>query len=280
MKIFKVINNNIVSVFDQEGNEIIYMGKGIGFKKHPGDTFVISDVEKKFILSSTEANNNQLVKLLNEIPLDITDIAIEIFEKASLKLNKPLNDSSIISLADHIYTAIERSKENIYVKNILLWDIKKFYPDEYKIGKLALEIIHEHTHVSLPDDEAGFIAFHLVNAQMENNVDDMYELTKIMQEILNIVKYTFKINFNEDSIYYYRFISHLKFFAKRLLTNKEYENSDDNLFNIVKMQYEESYKCVEKIAAFINNNYHYFLSDEEKLYLTIHIERIVKNLRN
>ena len=45
----------------------------------------------------------------------------------------------------------------------------------------------------------------------EKEVKRVYKITKIMQEILNIVRYNFKISFDEDSVYYYRFISHLKF---------------------------------------------------------------------
>ena len=40
-------------------------------------------------------------------------------------------------------------------------------------------------------------------------------------------------------------------------------------------KYEKSYNCVLKIKAFIEHEYSYNLSDEEQLYLIIHIERIV-----
>ena len=44
---------------------------------------------------------------------------------------------------------------------------------------------------------------------------------------LNIIKYTCKVSFDEDSVYYYRFITHLKFFAQRLLTHTEYQSDED-----------------------------------------------------
>ena len=61
-------------------------------------------------------------------------------------------------MVDHIYTAVVRAKDNILVKNALLWDIQRFYKEEYQIGKKALEIIEKKTGVLLPNDEAGFIA--------------------------------------------------------------------------------------------------------------------------
>lgn len=86
---------------------------------------------------------------------------------------------------------------------------------------LALGIIEKKTGVLLPNDEAGFIALHIVNGQLDEDVHDMYEITKIMQEIENIVRYRFKIEFNEESAYYYCFITHLKFFAQRLVEYKK-----------------------------------------------------------
>ena len=48
-------------------------------------------------------------------------------------------------------------------------------------------------------------------------MSDIVNVTRIMQDILNIIKYSYKIDFNEESVYYYRFVTHLKFFAQRIL---------------------------------------------------------------
>ena len=121
-----------------------------------------------------------------------------------------------------------------------------------------------------------------MNAEMdESNMEQIIDITRIMQEISNIVKYYFRVEFDTNSVYYYRFITHLKFFAQRLLTDKEYEDDQDNeLFNTIRQKYRTSYKCVEKIAEFISRKYEKELSDEEKLYLTIHIERGIYKSRD
>ena len=75
---------------------------------------------------------------------------------------------------------------------------------------------------------------------------------------------------------HYRFITHLKFFAKRLIGGKTYQDEADNqLLAMVKNQYQNAYSCVERIGDFLSKKYQYCLSDEEKLYLTIHIERVI-----
>ncbi|HBD0835515.1 TPA: PRD domain-containing protein [Enterococcus faecalis] len=134
----------------------------------------------------------------------------------------------------------------------------------------------DHLYTALERKKQG-IAIHLVNAEMEEEVGNIYELTKLMQEITNIVKYYFKVSFDEDSVYFYRFSTHLKFFCYRLLHQREVvENDDEELYAVIKKKYLNAYRCVEKISLYLNENYDYQVSNEERLYLTIHIARIVQ----
>ena len=273
MEISKVLNNNVAVVIENNEEKIV-MGRGICFKKKTGDTIAPETIDKVFYLHNQEVLS-RFKELVVDIPLEYLEIGEEIMDEARLSLGKALNDNIYISMVDHIYTAVIRAKDDILVKNALLWDIQRFYKEEYLIGKKALEIIEKKTGVLLPNDEAGFIALHIVNGQLDEDVHDMYEITKIMQEIENIVRYHFKIEFNEESAYYYRFITHLKFFAQRLVEHKKQNKQEDDLLEVVQVKYANAYQCVEKIAIYIKNQYNYELYDEEKLYLTIHIHRVV-----
>ena len=272
MEISKVLNNNVAVVIENNEEKIV-MGRGICFKKKSGDTIEPEIIDKVFYLQNQEVLS-RFKELVVDIPLEYLEIGEEIMDEAKLSLGKALNDNIYISMVDHIYTAVVRAKDDILVKNALLWDIQRFYKEEYQIGKKALEIIEKKTGVLLPNDEAGFIALHIVNGQLDEDVHDMYEITKIMQEI-DIVRYHFKIEFNEESAYYYRFITHLKFFAQRLVEHKKQNKQEDDLLEVVQVKYANAYQCVEKIAMYIKNQYNYELYDEEKLYLTIHIHRVV-----
>ena len=273
MEISKVLNNNVAVVIENNEEKIV-MGRGICFKKKTGDTIEPATIDKVFYLHNQEVLS-RFKELVVDIPLEYLEIGEEIMDEARLSLGKALNDNIYISMVDHIYTAVIRAKDDILVKNALLWDIQRFYKEEYQIGKKALKIIKKKTGVLLPNDEAGFIALHIVNGQLDEDVHDMYEITKIMQEIENIVRYHFKIEFNEESAYYYRFITHLKFFAQRLVEHKKQNKQEDDLLEVVQVKYANAYQCVEKIAMYIKNQYNYELYDEEKLYLTIHIHRVV-----
>lgn len=280
MKIFKILNNNVAVVLDEQGEEKIVMGRGICFKKKAGETIAEEMVDKMFSLSAKDVSNKFQV-LIQDIPMEHIALGEEIIAEARKQLGKKLNEMVYISLIDHVHTSIVRFLDGVTVKNVLLWDIRRFYKEEYQIGLWALQLILKQCKVELPEDEAGFIALHLANAQMDQEVmHNMYEITRIMQEIVNIVRYYFKITFNEDDVYYYRFITHLKFFSKRLVEKNIYtEDDNDDLWAVIKEKYKKAYGCVEKITQFIEKKYGYELSKEEQLYLTIHIERVVNKTK-
>lgn len=277
MIINRILNNNVVITLDDNYEETIVMGKGIGYQKSKGDIIDKEKINKVFKISNREVSD-KFQELFNKIPIEHMKLSGEIIEFAESKLNKKLNEGIYISLSDHTYTAIKRIKNNITVKNALLWEIKRFYKKEFEIGLKALELIEEKTNIKLPLDEAGFIALHIVNAQLDIEQPKIQEITKLIEEILTIVRINFRIEFNEDSVFYYRFITHLRYFAQRLFSNKTYNSdTDEELVNIIKIKYSKEFECVNKIKTFISKKYNYELSNDEYVYLTIHIAKVIED---
>ncbi|MDR0921979.1 MAG: PRD domain-containing protein [Lactobacillales bacterium] len=277
MKIKKILNNNVVVTEDSQNNEMIAMGRGIAFNRRIGDEVQEGQIEKYYRLASSELSL-RFQELLEEIPLAVVEQSTDFVAHARKCLDKQISDTVYISIMDHLYTAIERAKNDVFVKNLLLWDIKRLFPEEFKLGIEEIHLVNEKFNVSLPEDEAGFLALHLVNAEMSDTIDDMGELTKIIQEIITIVKYSFQVSLNEDSVYFQRFATHLKFFAMRLLkgqiSNME-EETDDELYLMVCRKYKDVFKVVQRICQFLVENYDYLMNQDEQIYLTIHIARII-----
>ena len=271
----KRLNNNAVIAHDGNGKEKILMGCGLGFKMQEGDIVDENKVEKVFSLTDPKMNR-LLQELAINTPIEFIDFAEEIILYAKKQIDNDINENIIVSLCDHVYMAVERFKQGIEVKNVMLWDIKKFYRDEFEVGLYALDIIKKRFGVQRAEDEAGFIALHIVNAQIDLHKKSVKEITEVMQEIETIVRITFATKLDTNSVYYYRFITHLKFFAERLFNEKTYENQDvQGLLDMIKIKYVKAYNCVLKISDFLYNKYNYVLSDEEILYLSIHITQII-----
>lgn len=277
MNIHKVINNNVISVLDEHDKELVVMGRGLAFKKKPGDPVDEADIEKIFKMENKDVSD-RFKTLLYEIPMEYMQISDEIIQHGKDLLGKKLNESIYVSLTDHIHFAVERHQKGMDIKNALLWEIKRLYREEYAVGKQALKVIEEKLGILLPEDEAGFIALHFVNAELNEEMPNIVNITKVMQEVLNIVKYHFQIEFDEESLLYYRFVTHLKFFAQRMFSKSYMTGEDDFLYDVVREKYKEAYACTVKIRDFIEKKYEYELTNEEKLYLTLHIARIISKL--
>jgi beta-glucoside operon transcriptional antiterminator len=250
------------------------MGSGVGFKKSVGEIVDEALVEKTFILKQKDASE-KFKLLLEDIPSQYVSLCYDIIEYAKNILGVELSDYIYVTLTDHISYALKLFEEGLNRPNPLIWEIKKFYTKEFEIGLKALEFIEDETGKKLLEDEAGNIALHLINAQVNNKggkVEDIAKQTKMIQDILNIVKYTYNIPLDEKSLNYERFVTHLRFFFQRLSKNQEVEGEDDFLLQQVKAKYKKAYDCMLKIEAYLEKE----LSDEEKLYLTIHIQRVTQ----
>ena len=220
--------------------------------------------------------NDKFLKLINDIPLECIEVAEEIIQYAESKLETTLNENIYLTLTDHISFTINRYKNNMEMKNSMLWDIKRLHKQEFNIGLKAIEIIKNKLNLDLPEDEAATIAMHILNGELDQDMPEIVSMIKVTEEILKIVKYHFNIEFDEESINYYRFLTHLKFFTQRLFNENYYEDYDNELFDIMSMKYHESYECVKKIKKFIHDLYGTNLTKEEMLYLIVHISRVIR----
>lgn len=274
MIIKKIFNNNVVLAKDKSKDEVIAMGCGLAFRKKPGDILDKELVEKTFVLK--EKNTADRFKsLLENVPMEQVKVCSKIIEYAKENLDTKLNDYIYVTLTDHINHSIKLYDEGINKPNFLAWEVKKFYNKEYKIGLKALDIIEKALGKRLPEDEASNIALHIINAQInssEKNNFDAVNVAKIIQGIITIIKYTYGIEIDENSLNYDRFITHLRFFLKRLNDKNMMKSDDDFLLEQVKGKYKKAYECMLKVEKFLGED----LSNDEKLYLTVHIQRVTQ----
>lgn len=274
MKIAKILNNNVVVVVNEQQREQVVMGCGLAFMKKTGDELDDSKIEKIFALQNDELVA-RLTELLSHIPMEVMTTCDHIITLARTRLGK-LQENLYIALTDHCNFAIERQKKGVPISNALLWETRRLYPKEYALGLDALEIIDRRLGVRLPPDEAGFIALHLVNAQLNGEMPEVAQITRVMQEILNLVKYQLRLEYDEESLSYQRFVTHLKFFAQRMLSRTVVADDDMTLHVAVKENYPQAWTCAEKIGDYLSAQYQRELTTEEVMYLSINIERVRK----
>ncbi len=269
----KVINNNIISAYEKSGAEVIVMGRGIGFKKKQGEVVPADQISKIFRIKSRTLAE-QFKELLANMPLERVRISDEIISHAKDHLKLKLNQSIYVTLTDHINFAIERVSQGIEPQNALLWEIKRFYPQEFQLGIYALELIQDRLDILLPEDEAGFIALHFVNAEYGTDIRDAVKFPDQMQAIVDIVERDLGILLDESSLYYERFMTHIKFLIQRIYRKELLSSEDRELSLLMQRKYPREYQCSVKVAEYIMQATGSRLSEEEIMYLSVHIRRV------
>ncbi|AVM71562.1 transcription antiterminator BglG [Streptococcus mutans] len=276
MKIEKVFNNNVVQILGINNEEIIVMGKGLGFQKKPGDEVNQDLIEKRFILQNT---NTDMVGELSRVYVDLDseeiDLVLEIIHQGQEKLGQTFDISLYIALADHLHYTIQRTREGLTLQNPLAWEVRKFYPEEFQLGKDTIELVKEKMKLQLADDEAASIALHFINAQKDGGLLEKNRLiSKIVSDILEIVRLHFGEVRDEESISYNRFITHVQYFAQRVANSLVQGKNDAFLYEQVKENYPHAFACTEKIKSYVESAYDFAMSRDEQVYLTIHIQRL------
>ena len=269
----KVINNNIISAYEKSGAEVIVMGRGIGFKKKQGEVVPADQISKIFRIKSRTLTE-QFKELLANMPLERVRISDEIISHAKDHLKLKLNQSIYVTLTDHINFAIERVSQGIEPQNALLWEIKRFYPQEFQLGIYALELIQDRLGILLPEDEAGFIALHFVNAEYGTDIRDAVKFPDQMQAIVDIVEHDLGILLDESSLHYERFVTHIKFLIQRIYRKELLSSEDRELSLMMRRKYPREYQCSVKVAEYIMQATGSRLSEEEIMYLSVHIRRV------
>ncbi|MCL1862895.1 MAG: PRD domain-containing protein [Defluviitaleaceae bacterium] len=273
MKVYKSINNNIVSAFDSSGREMVVIGKGIGYKTTEGAEIDRSKVTKIFVMDS-QNNLNKLIDLFSHVQKEYVEITDEILVFAKSHLQKELNESTYFTLADHLSFAVERLKKGMTFENILLSEIKGFYPKEYEVGLFAIKQIKEKLGIDMPEAEAASIALHILNAAYYTSVSEAFNATLLLAKITEyIIRHTERA-IDTTSNSGERFLVHLKYLVRRIITDQACDSSDDGIYNMVQAQYLDKIKICEKIAEEIKNTHNYMLSKQEIACMAIHMQRV------
>ena len=271
MKANKIYNNNAVAVTWHDGREAILVGTGIGFGKRPGDPVEEKKIQKVYFIQ--DELQSRFLQLLKDARPEALEAAEEILAYA-LEQGLKVKDQLILSLTDHICFALERFEQNISLPYLMLSETKMLYPKEYDIGCWSLEKIRQLTGVQLPHYEAGYIALQLASAEMDG--EDTYDCLKLVSGVTEIIKEVYGVELDPDDLDTIRLTTHLKFLAQRILRRSQWNDADmGGLYQLFLLRNAKNRDCIARITAYIRNHFSYEINHQEKLYLMIHLSKIL-----
>ena len=279
LKVKRVINNNIIVAEDFRGHEVIAIGKGLGFRGQRNAVIRKSEVSKTYSLVEG-SNRGYILSLFEQVPFEIVELTQRIIDMASKELQASFNINLLVVLSDHIHFSVTQHRAGVDLPVPVSEEVKRLYKDEYRIGLKALEMVNTALKVSLKSDEAASIAFHLITATEGRSNQEARKVMQGVSRILRLVEEEV-LALEEDSLAYSRFVIHLKFFMRGVLFDQPVESGfpASELLSGLTAGNNRAQDCVDRIAAYVHENYCYTLSDEDRLYLTIHVMRLIMESR-
>ena len=273
-RINKILNNNAIEILEN-GTEIIIIGNGVGFNHKVNDYITMKENYKLYTLQNNLLKI-QFKALLNEIPFKCIELTQEIIDMAKTDLNRNFNQGLLVSLSDHINFVSKNYLKGYGSYSLVSEEIKRFYHEEYEVGLKALDLINRYYQINLNKKEASAIAFHLINAEFNNNLSKTTSILKSIDDILNIIEANLGLELPEDSLYYSRLVIHLKFFMQRVIKG---ESDDENFEKLIISAKSDINKKIgitlDSIERYLNEEFDYVLSEAERFYLLVHISRII-----
>ena len=104
------------------------------------------------------------------------------------------------------------------------------------------------------------------------------DITRLIEGVIDVVEGYYGRAFDRDSLSFSRFVVHLRYFAQRLFQSRQMPDTADEhdvLFRqLIARNCKAHYGCAMAIAAYVREQWDRELSDEEMVYLTIHLKRV------
>lgn len=269
MKAIKKINNNFAICLDNNNNELIAFGKGIGFPSMPYEIEDLSMIDRTFY-----GVNPNYYDLLNEIPDDVFEISANIIEFAKKKIKQALNPNLIFTLADHINFSIQRYEKKIFIQMPITNDIRYLCEAEMEVGEAAIAFINRVKHIHLGSDEAASIAIHFMNAEVNEHSSKQEINEDVILEITSIIEEDFHLTIHKKDFNYSRFVSHMHYLFKRKDAQIEISSENKKIFDSLCQECKTTYACALHISEYMEGVMHWHLGEEELLYLMLHINRL------
>ena len=274
MLILKKINNNVALASSDAGEEIVVFGKGVGFHEMPYELEDESVIQRVF-----RDVDEKCIGGFANIADDVLLVASDIVAMADKALDCALA-GNLAGVPCRPPAVRPRAQgDGIAIENPLSHEVAFVYPREVERGRRGIELVSERMGVNLPESEITSIALHLVNAEVDGmgssqDMDLVMKSTVILERATQIIEGQLGQQLDRTSYAYVRFVAHLRFLIRRLMRGGCKETENSGLFRQAARDFPDAYRCAAGINEYLKRDYNWSCSDEEMLYLMMHVNRL------
>lgn len=274
----KVLNNNVLIAADDKNNEVVLIGKGIGFQRKKGDVIHQDIIEKIFVLKNENEQEHykKLLPYLDEKTLNVIISSLEIIKK---RTRGTLNEHIHVALTDHLLFAMNRLMKGMVIKNPFLNETKAMYPFEYEIAEEVVDFIHEAANIKLPEGEVGFIALHIHSALTDKQLSEINQYSQLLSTLVRTMEENLGMEIDRNSVEYMRLIRHLRYTIDRVQKGETLEDSK-KIKELLKKEYPLCYNLSWKLIKIMQQTLKKPVYEAEATYLTMHLQRLRAKQKN
>lgn len=270
-RVIKALNHNaVLAVGDNDNQEYILMGKGIGFGKRVSERIEAAPDTQIYSLQNV-SEKGRAKELISDTPAECFEVADRLLSKAAEEFGE-IDRDILFPLANHIAYAVKRMQAGELISNPLNSDIRILFYNEYKIAECARAWIKELMQVDIVDDEVGYIAFHVHSCINDEKVSVAMQMTMSVRECITLIEEHIGQKIDVLSLDYNRLMNHVKYMIARLM-NGEKIKLDMNAY--IRENYSQAYEIADTVCSHMSKNLGRTVDEVEIGYLAMHIERVL-----
>lgn len=273
-KIIKVITNNIIQASDINDQEIILIGKGIGFGKKSNDLISSYNVDTTFLIKN-ESETSLYKRLLMTTSPRLIEISQDVITYIQTCTDKPLNEHIHVALTDHIAFLVRRCKMGIPIDNPFLYETKSLYPKETEVARHVIDLLNEKLSIDIPENEIGFITLHIISSVTNTQISDIQKTNILIEKLIRVIEQQMDFSIDRTTLVASRLITHLRFMIERIQRNEHME-VPSSMKSMMKESYPECYSLSVKLIKIIQNDLKERINSSEAVYLSLHLYQLAK----
>lgn len=195
----------------------------------------------------------------------------------------PLADNAYSAFIIHLSLAIKRlhNKENIHFEKAILEEIKD--SNEFAMGLLIKDEIEKSFHITIPEDEVGYMALHLQGSRLRmNHVDPLdlkvhnYEVIYLVEKLIEAMETITGYILLENQQLLTGLINHFGPAISRIKQGMEIKNP---LLDEMKNRYGPYFHSVSMGIKVIEEALNIKIPEDEIAYLTMHFAAAVESIK-
>jgi len=274
----KAVNKNVVIAIEPSGRERVLMGRGIGFQLKPESGVDPAKIEKTFILDEG-TDGDHARRLLTDVPYSVIEAVTAAVDDAERMLGRDLGRRISLAVIDHVHYLLERLQQGLRIPSTSMPELRVLFPQEFAAATHMTASISSRLGTDLPDEEAVFLTMHLLNATRDEPNGTAALLFRRVQHVVSTVESGLGVELDTTSIDYARFILHVQFLLQRLVARTMLRGNDTSFFEFAKHSYPRSFAIAQDVKAYVLAATGSELTDEELLYVVVHVERLASRVR-